>query len=115
MFATAITGVRGRLISRGNALATRWVLSHSGIKGNAVANEWARSAEKIGDSVAGDYLREIAFAQMTKMATGVKSAGVGRRIVDRVDRRRRRKPPRGGQKLRKELGHERKALVGRYF
>ena len=54
-------------------------------------------------------IRETSFAHMARMATEV-----SKWIVDHVDRRRRYSPPKG-QKLRKELRHERKALAGRYY
>ena len=66
------------------------------------------------DSVARDYLRETSCAQMARMATEANSGEWKRWIVDHVNRRRRYKPSKS-QKLRKELRHQRKALVGRYY
>ena len=89
--------------------------SHLGIEGNEIADDWAkRVAEDLGDSVPRAYLRETSFAHMARRATEARSAGVIKWIVDHVNRRRRYSPPKG-QKLRKELRHERKALAGRYY
>lgn len=51
------------------------------------------------------------LAHMTKMATEARSEGVERWIVDHVESRRRYE----GQKLRKKLCHERKALAGCHY
>ena len=80
-----------------------------------VADDWAkRAAGDVGDSVPRAYLRETSFAHMARRVTEAKAAGVKEWIVDHVNRRRRYSPPKG-QKLRKELRHERKALAGRYY
>lgn len=113
-FAVAIIEVCSRLTSRGNALALQWVTSHLGIEGNEIADGWAkRAAEDLGDSVPREYLREDSFAHMTRRVTEARAAGVSKWIVDHVNRRRRYSPLKG-QKLRKELRHELKALAGRY-
>ena len=43
----------------------------------------------------GAYLREMSFAHMARRVTEAKSAGVKKRIVDHVNRRRRYSPPKG--------------------
>ena len=102
-----------RLSSRGNTLTLSWVLSHSDIEGNEVADDWAKmAAESPMDAVPRDYLRETSFAYMSRKATEVRSAGVAKWIVDHVKNKHRYTPPKG-PKLRKELRHERKALAGR--
>ena len=69
-FAIAIIEVCSRMASPGNVLTLRWVLSHSDIGGNEVADAWAKdAAESPLDAVPGDYLRETSFAHMTRMAT----------------------------------------------
>jgi hypothetical protein len=88
---------------------------HLGVEGNETADEWTNEASKsMGDSVPRAYLREMSFAHMARIATEAKSTGASRRIGDHINRRRRYSPPKG-QKLRKELRHERKALAGRYY
>ena len=83
--------------------------------GQAIADDWAkRAAEDHGDSVPRAYLRETSFAHMARRVTEARAAGVSKWIVDHVNCRRRYSPPKG-QKLRKELRHERKALAGRYY
>ena len=71
-------------------------LGHLGIERHGAVDEWAKdAAENVGDSIAGDYLRETSFAHKARVATEVRSAGVERWIVDHVDPRRRYKPPKG--------------------
>lgn len=54
------------------------------IEGNEIADDRAREAAgDLGDSVPKACLHETSFAQMTRMATGARSAGV---TVDRIDR-----------------------------
>ena len=104
-----------RLASRGNTLTLRWVPSHLGIEGNEVADDWAkRAAEDQGDFVPRAYLRETSFAHTAGRVTEARLAGVSSWLVDHVNRRRRYSPQKG-QKLRKELRHQRKALAGRYY
>ena len=51
---------------------------------------------------------------MARGATEARSTGVSKWVVDHTNRRRRYSLPKG-QKLRKELRHERKAFAGRYY
>ena len=89
--------------------------SHLGIEGNEIADDWAKgAAEDLGRSIPRAYLCETNFAHMTRRVTEARAAGVSKWTVDHVNRRRRYSPPKG-QKLRKELRHERKALAGRYY
>ena len=82
---------------------------------NEVADEWAREAARsAGDAVPRAYLGETSFAHMARAATEAKSTGMSRWIVGHVKRRHRYCPLKG-QKLRKELRHERKAFAGRYY
>lgn len=114
-FAISIMEVCSSLSNRGNTPTLRWVPSHLGVEGNETADDRAKGAvESLGDSVPRDYLRETSCARMTRRATKARPVGVGEWIVGRVDRRRRYKPP-NGQKVRKELRHECKALVGCYY
>ena len=114
-FALALMEVHSRLASRWNALTLRWVPGHMGVEGNEVRDQWAgEAAESLGDAVPKAYLRETSFAHRTRATTEARSAGVSEWIMDHVDRRRRYCPPKG-QKLRKELRHERKALASRYY
>ena len=65
------------------------------------------------DSVSTSYLCEASVVHMASAATEARPAVVSEWIVDHVNRRR-CYSPRKGQKLRKVLRHERKALVGPY-
>ena len=51
---------------------------------------------------------------MARRITEARAAGVSKWVVDHTNRRRLYSPPKG-QKLRKELRHERKSLAGRYY
>ena len=114
-FAVAIMEIHDRLAGRGNTLTLRWVPSHQGVEGNETADEWANEAAgSTGDAVPRAYLGEMSFAHMARTATEAKSTGVGEWIRSHVNCRRRYCQPKG-EKLRKELRHERKALAGRYY
>ena len=57
---------------------------------------------------------ETSFDHLARDTAKECPVGVSRWLVDHVNHRRRYCLP-NGQKLRKELLHERKALVGRYY
>lgn len=52
---------------------------------------------------------------MTRKATEARTEGIAKWITEHVGLRWRYGPPREARKLRRELRHERRALVGRYY
>ena len=74
----------------------------------------AEAAESVGDAVPRTHLSETSFAHMARATTEERSAGMSRWVADHVNQRRRYYPQKG-QKIRKELRQERKALAGRFY
>ena len=85
------------------------------MEGNEVAGLHAKGGAESGFHAVGRvHMRETSFAHMARPTTEVKASGTNSRITSHIRRRRGYKPTRGGR-LRQELRHERKALVGRYY
>ena len=62
-----------------------------------------------------EYLNEKSSTHMTTMATEARTEGITKWITERVDPRRKNKPPKEARRLRKELRRERKVLAGRHY
>ena len=103
------------IAARGNSVTIRWTPSHAGIPGNERADKTAkRAAEGREEEADHEYLREASLSHLTRVTTETRSGATAAWIRDHCGRRRRYRPPKGGQ-LRKELGRCPKELASRFY
>ena len=102
-------------MARNSTLDIRWTPEHAGVEGNEQADATARAAaEGREGSAESACLREASLSHFTGKPTEARSEATSERILARVGRGRRYRPPKGG-KLPKGLARTREELAGRFY